>query len=136
MIKTLTIRSHRQGLIEFTEDINSLVARSNLACGLCTLFILHTSASLLIQENADASAKKDLENWLARMVPEHDPLYTHIAEGSDDMPAHVKSMLTQSSLSIPIENSRLTLGAWQGIYLFEHRRGDHNRLVKVHLLSG
>jgi secondary thiamine-phosphate synthase enzyme len=101
--------------------------------GLCTLFVQHTSASLLIQENADPSARRDLEAWLARLVPEDDPLYTHVLEGPDDMPAHVKSALTASSLSIPVSNGRLVLGTWQGIYLWEHRDRPGERTVVVHV---
>ncbi len=104
-----------------------------MAEGLCTVFIRHTSASLTIQENADPSARRDLEAWLNRLVPEHDPLYTHNAEGPDDMPAHIKTILTQTSLSIPILDGRLALGTWQGIYLWEHRRGTHQRRLVVHI---
>ena len=103
--------------------------------GLCTVFLRHTSASLLIQENADPSARRDLENWLNRLVPENDPLYTHTMEGPDDMPAHIKTMLNQSSLSIPIAGGRMVLGTWQGIYLWEHRDGSHHRSVVLHLQS-
>ncbi|MDY6992774.1 MAG: secondary thiamine-phosphate synthase enzyme YjbQ [Pseudomonadota bacterium] len=100
--------------------------------GLCTLFVRHTSASLLIQENADPSAKRDLEHWLNRLVPEGDALYTHRLEGADDMPAHIKSALTATSLSIPIIQGQLALGTWQGIYLWEHRRQGGQRTVVVH----
>lgn len=101
--------------------------------GLCTIFIRHTSASLLIQENADPSAKHDLEKWLNRLVPENDPHFTHNDEGPDDMPSHIKSALTATSLSIPIMNGRLALGTWQGIYVWEHRRSPHTREVIVHV---
>ncbi|WP_226661206.1 secondary thiamine-phosphate synthase enzyme YjbQ [Microbulbifer aggregans] len=121
-----------QGLHEFTEQVNSWLDSQNLfGSGLCTLFIQHTSASLLIQENADPSARVDLENWLNRLVPENDPLYTHTLEGPDDMPAHIKAALTASSLSIPMENGRLLLGTWQGIYLWEHRHHQGKRRVIV-----
>ncbi len=103
--------------------------------GLCTLFIQHTSASLLIQENADPSARHDLEAWLNRLVPENDPLYTHTLEGPDDMPAHIKASLTASSLSIPVINGQLALGTWQGIYLWEHRYYSGNRNCIVHISS-
>ncbi|MBN8431441.1 YjbQ family protein [Microbulbifer salipaludis] len=107
-----------QGLHEFTADVaHWLAGQSYGGDGLCTLFIQHTSASLLIQENADPSARVDLERWLNRLVPENDPLYTHTLEGPDDMPAHIKSALTASSLSIPVIGGRLALGTWQGIYL-------------------
>ena len=100
---------------------------------LCTVFIAHTSASLTIQENADPSAKRDLEAWLNRLVPEGDLLYTHTAEGEDDMPSHIKAILTSTSLSIPIEGRRLALGTWQGVYLWEHRKAPHRRTVLVHV---
>ncbi|MGI9316713.1 MAG: secondary thiamine-phosphate synthase enzyme YjbQ [bacterium] len=133
MIETLNITAKGQGLTDITGVISDLLNPSSKADGLCTVFIRHTSASLLIQENADPSARRDLENWLNRLVPENDPLYTHTMEGADDMPAHIKSMLTQSSLSIPIIQGRLALGTWQGIYLWEHRYGRHPRQVVVHL---
>ncbi|MEN8219660.1 MAG: secondary thiamine-phosphate synthase enzyme YjbQ [Pseudomonadota bacterium] len=100
---------------------------------MCTLFVQHTSASLLIQENADPSAKKDLERWLNRLVPEGDSLYTHTLEGADDMPAHIKSALTATSLAIPIMNGQLALGTWQGIYLWEHRRHGGQRSIVIHI---
>lgn len=133
MIKSLTISVSGQGLTSFTQQVADVVTASGCVEGLCTLFIQHTSASLLIQENHDPCAKRDLESWLNRLVPEKDPLYTHTLEGPDDMPAHIKAALTASSLSIPIMNGRLTLGTWQGIYVWEHRhfRGDRN--VVVHL---
>ncbi len=97
------------------------------------MFIQHTSASLTIQENADPSARRDLERWLNRLVPENDSLYTHTTEGPDDMPAHIKAILTNVSLSIPVFEGSLVLGTWQGIYLWEHRRGAHKRRVVVHV---
>lgn len=133
MIKILSIHTHGQGLHEFTAEIASAVRASGVAQGLCTLFIRHTSASLLIQENADPSARHDLETWLNRLVPEDDPLYTHTLEGRDDMPSHIKAALTASSLSIPIHDGRLYLGTWQGIYLWEHRRHGDIRQVVVHV---
>ena len=113
--------------------VRSLLVEGGPEEGLCTLFLRHTSASLLIQENADPSARRDLEAWLDRLVPEGDPLFTHTAEGADDMPAHVKAALTASSLSIPIVDGELALGTWQGIYLWEHRRRPHRREIVVHL---
>ena len=109
------------------------MAEAALEDGLCTLFVQHTSASLLVQENADPSAQQDLENWLSRLVPEDDALFTHTLEGPDDMPAHVKSALTATSLSIPVSGGQLTLGTWQGVYLWEHRRRGGARSVAVHL---
>lgn len=133
MIRELNVRVAGQGLHEVTRELHKIVADSGVREGLCTLFIQHTSASLTIQENADPSAKRDLENWLNRLVPENDPLYTHTLEGADDMPAHIKASLTASSLSIPIVNSRLALGTWQGIYLWEHRHGGGRRRLIVHI---
>lgn len=123
-----------QGLHEFTAQVEGWLHSQSLAGdGLCTLFIQHTSASLLIQENADPSARVDLESWLNRLVPENDPLYTHTLEGPDDMPAHIKAALTACSLSIPVQKGRLMLGTWQGIYLWEHRhqRGTRRVIVQV-----
>lgn len=133
MIEIIQISAAGQGLTDITNEINALTNLGSTGDGLCTVFIQHTSASLLIQENADPSARRDLENWLNRLVPENDPLYTHTMEGPDDMPAHIKSMLTQSSVSVPIIQGRLALGTWQGIYLWEHRHGQHQRKIIVHL---
>lgn len=135
MIKHLTINTSGQGLHEFTDDAQAAVHASGIEEGLCTLFVRHTSASLLVQENADPSAKRDLERWLSRLVPEHDALYTHRNEGPDDMPAHIKSALTATSLSIPISGGRLALGTWQGIYLWEHRRQGGKREIVLHLAA-
>ncbi|WP_246723026.1 secondary thiamine-phosphate synthase enzyme YjbQ [Aliikangiella sp. G2MR2-5] len=129
----MLVKTDGQGLYEFTREVESLVAQSGLKEGLCTLFVRHTSCSLIIQENADPSAKRDLENWMSRLVPEEDSLYTHIYEGADDMPAHIKSVLTATQLSIPFVERGLMLGTWQGIYLWEHRHGAHSREVVVHL---
>lgn len=134
MIKHLEIATKRQGLHDITKEIVSVIKTSQMDEGLCTLFLRHTSASLLIQENADPSAKRDLENWLNRLVPENDNLYTHLTEGPDDMPSHIKTMLTATSLSIPIDKGQLVLGTWQGIYLFEHRRQGSERHLVIHLL--
>ena len=133
MIKHLTVNTHGQGLHEFTESLAALVRDSGIREGLCTLFIQHTSASLLVQENADPAVRRDLETWLNRLVPENDPLYTHRNEGPDDMPGHIKSALTATQLSIPVTGGRLALGTWQGVYLWEHRSGSHRREVVVHV---
>ncbi|GMR24722.1 MAG: secondary thiamine-phosphate synthase enzyme YjbQ [Acidobacteriota bacterium] len=133
MLRLLTIESTRQGLVDITSDVEEVVRSSGMACGLCTVFIQHTSASLIIQENADPSARRDLEAWLGRLVPEGDSLYTHTAEGPDDMPAHVKSALTATSLGVPVASGRLALGTWQGIYLWEHRHRGGARRVLVHV---
>lgn len=133
MIVELTITVRGQGLHEITTELTDAVSRSGRSEGLCTLFIQHTSASLTIQENADPSARRDLENWLNRLVPENDPLYTHTLEGADDMPAHIKASLTATTLSIPVVNGRLALGTWQGVYLWEHRHGSSRRRLIVHI---
>lgn len=133
MIKELTVQTRGQGLHEITGTVQEAVRSAGIAEGLCTVFVRHTSASLVIQENADPSAKHDLERWLARLVPEGDPFFTHDAEGPDDMPAHVKAALTATSLSIPILGEKLALGTWQGIYLWEHRRRGGRRDVVLHI---
>lgn len=133
MINTLSVAVNGQGLKAFTSQVQQAVTAAAIDEGLCTLFIQHTSASLLIQENYDPSAQQDLENWLNRLVPEGDPLYTHTLEGEDDMPAHIKSMLTATSLSIPVINGELALGTWQGIYLWEHRHYSGSRRVIIHI---
>jgi secondary thiamine-phosphate synthase enzyme len=133
MIRTLSISVPGPGLHEITREIRQVVRESNLQEGLCTVFLRHTSASLTIQENADPSARHDLERWLARLVPENDSLYTHTAEGPDDMPSHIRAALTATSLGIPIQGQDLTLGTWQGIFLWEHRRGKQHRQVVLHL---
>jgi secondary thiamine-phosphate synthase enzyme len=133
MINRLTIQTRGQGLYEFTDQVEAAVRESGLAEGLCTILVQHTSASLTIQENADPSARHDLEQWLSRLVPENDPHYTHTMEGPDDMPSHIKAALTATTLSIPVINGRLALGTWQGIYLWEHRRTGHRRSCVVHV---
>jgi secondary thiamine-phosphate synthase enzyme len=133
MVTRLSIRSPGPGLHEITDQVREAVRESGVREGLCTIFIQHTSASLTIQENADPSARRDLEAWLNRLVPERDPLYTHTTEGPDDMPSHVKAALTATSLSIPILDGELGLGTWQGIYLWEHRRHSSTRKVLVHV---
>ena len=136
MVKRLTFSISGQGLHEITREIAEVVRESGATEGLCTLFLQHTSASLVIQENADPSARRDLEHWLSRLVPENDPLYTHTAEGPDDMPSHIKTALTATSISVPIFAGGLGLGTWQGIYLWEHRRFRSERHVLVHVGRG
>ena len=133
MIERIACPVNGQGLYDITPQVMSAVRESNCAEGLCTLYIRHTSASLLIQENYDPSAKHDLERWLNRLVPENDPLYTHTLEGADDMPAHIKAALTATSLSIPVEQGALLLGTWQGIFLWEHRHRPGQREVILHI---
>lgn len=133
MIETLRIQTRRQGLLDITDRIAQIVKASGTESGLCTVFVRHTSASLTIQENADPSARHDLESWLCRLVPEDDPHFTHTAEGPDDMPSHIKAALTSTSLGIPVLDGALMLGTWQGIYLWEHRTHPHERQVVVHI---
>ena len=133
MIDTLRLHPPGPGLYDFTHELGAIVSASGVEEGLCTAFVRHTSASLVIQENADPSAQHDLERWLERLVPEGDPLYTHTTEGPDDMPAHIRAALTATSLSIPILGGRLGLGTWQGIFLWEHRRRPGTREILVHV---
>lgn len=133
--QTLTVSTRGQDLIEITHDVRAAVDQAAIGTGLVTLFCRHTSASLLIQENADPDVRRDLLAFFKRLVPEGDPLYVHTMEGPDDMPAHVKAALTQTSMSIPVANGRMVLGTWQGIYLFEHRRTPHRREIVVHVIG-
>lgn len=133
MLKTIQLVPTGQGLHEFTEELSAILSESGMEDGLCTLFVKHTSCSLTVQENADPLAKQDLENWLNQLVVENDPLYTHIFEGPDDMPSHIKSALTSTSISIPFENKKLCLGTWQGVFLWEHRHSATTRSIVVHL---
>ena len=135
MIKQLSVQTPGQGLHEITAEVNAAVRGSGIEEGLCTVFVRHTSASLVIQENADPTAKSDLERWIARLVPEGDPFYQHDAEGPDDMPSHIKAALTATSLAIPVMEKRLVLGTWQGIYLWEHRRRGSRREIVVHVAA-
>lgn len=133
MNESIQVRVPGQGLHEITGQIQEQVSQSGMQAGLCTVFLRHTSASLVIQENADPSACRDLEAWLCRLVPEDDPLYTHTHEGPDDMPSHIKAALTCSNLSIPIMNGQLGLGTWQGIFLWEHRHRGGSRTLLIHI---
>jgi secondary thiamine-phosphate synthase enzyme len=131
----LEIRTDRQGLLDVTRQITGWVGEQGLQTGLLTVFCRHTSCSLIIQENAAPAARHDLEAYFARVAPEDPSSYTHNDEGPDDMPAHIRSALTQVQLSIPVVEGRLALGTWQGIYLFEHRRKPHRRTLALHLLG-
>ena len=131
----LKIRTGRRGLHEITSEVERVVARADAADGMCTVFIRHTSASLTIQENADPSARADLETFMDRLVPDGASWMTHNAEGDDDMPSHIKSVLTQVSLSIPIVGGSLALGTWQGVYVWEHRDRPSPREVLVTVCS-
>ena len=131
----LHVPTRGKGLYEVTGQIENWVAQSGIRAGLLTVFVQHTSASLTIQENADPDVRDDLNAFFERLAPERDPLYSHTTEGPDDMPAHVRSALTQTSLSIPVLNGRPALGTWQGVYLFEHRRSPNRRTVLLHLIG-
>ena len=133
--KTIAVATSGRGLHEITRDLTAWVADSSINDGLLTLFIRHTSASLLIQENADRDVRGDLDRFFARLVPDGDAMFRHRAEGPDDMPAHVRAALTAVQLSIPVNQGRLALGTWQGIYLWEHRLRPHRREVALHLLG-
>jgi secondary thiamine-phosphate synthase enzyme len=133
VVTRVEIRTSGQGLVEFTDRIEDVVSSARVREGLCTVMVQHTSASLTIQENADPSARRDLEDWLDRLVPEDDPRFTHTQEGPDDMPSHIKAALTATTLSIPIRDGRLALGTWQGIFLWEHRRRGSTRYCVVHV---
>jgi secondary thiamine-phosphate synthase enzyme len=128
---TLTLRPRGQGLHEITDAVARELSRSGLARGVATVFCQHTSASLVIMENADPTAQRDLEAWLDRLVPADDPNFAHTLEGPDDMPSHIKMALTRTSESVPFDQGRLLLGTWQGIFLWEHRRAAHTRTVIV-----
>jgi secondary thiamine-phosphate synthase enzyme len=132
---TLTVRAERQGLVEITGEITAWVVNQKVDDGLLTVFIRHTSASLLIQENVDSDVQRDLERFLKTLVPESDTAYRHDAEGPDDMPAHIKGALTQTNLSIPLSGGRLMLGRYQGIFLFEHRRSPRPREIVLHVIG-
>lgn len=131
----ISISTRGRGLYDFTDDVAAWISKNNLKDGLLTLHLRHTSASLLIQENADPDVRRDLESFFARLVRDGDPLFVHTAEGDDDMPAHIRTALTTVNLSIPVYKGRLALGAWQGIYVWEHRRAPHSRRIAMHFVG-
>jgi secondary thiamine-phosphate synthase enzyme len=131
----LTISTRGRGLYEFTRDVETWIRKQELKNGLLTLHLQHTSASLLIQENADPDVQRDLETFFGRLVPDGHPVFVHTAEGDDDMPAHIRTALTTVNLSIPVRDGRPTLGTWQGIYVWEHRCAPHSRKVAVHFVG-
>ncbi len=131
--KILQIETKGRGTFDISNDIQRIVDESNVQSGLCHLFLQHTSASLILCENADPTVRVDLENFMARIAPDGDPGYLHDMEGPDDMPAHIRTILTQNSLTLPISQGRCTLGTWQGIYLWEHRTIGHSRKLIVTL---
>ena len=131
----MTVTTRGRGLYEFTGEVAAWIAKNNFRNGLLTLQLRHTSASLLIQENADPDVRRDLDAFFERLVPDGDSLFVHTIEGDDDMPAHIRTALTAVNLSIPVADGRLCLGTWQGVYLWEHRTRPHRRTVVVHLLG-
>jgi len=131
----LTISTRGRGLFEFTGEVERWIERNKFRDGLVTLYLRHTSASLLIQENADPDVRRDLEAFFQRLAPDGDPLFIHTTEGGDDMPAHVRTALTTVNMSIPVCGGRLALGTWQGIYLWEHRTRPHSRLIALHFIG-
>lgn len=130
---TLELRTRGRGTTEISDEINAFVRECGVDTGLCHLFIQHTSASLMLCENADPDVRHDLESFMARLVPDGSPEFIHDMEGPDDMPAHVRSVLTHSSLTVPVNRGRLALGTWQGVYLWEHRTAPHHRRVMITL---
>lgn len=134
-LETLSFRTRGPGFLDITAEVARFVAASEITRGLLTLFCRHTSASLLIQENADPKVLVDLQAFFERIAPEGKGLYTHVEEGPDDMPSHIRSALTQTQLNVPVDHGRMVLGTWQGIYLFEHRRGGRSREIVVHLIG-
>ena len=133
-IETISLATKGQGLYEITSKISEWLSKQKIKKGLLTIFLQHTSCSLIIQENADPDVKKDLKKFFDQIAPESNN-YIHQSEGPDDMPAHIKSSLMQTHLSIPIENNQMVLGTWQGIYIFEHRNKSHNRKIKFHCIG-
>ena len=131
----ITLPTRGRGLYEFTGKVAAWVAQNEFTTGLVTLHLRHTSASLLIQENADPDVRRDLENFFTRLVPDGDRLFVHTIEGDDDMPAHVRTALTAVNLSIPVNEGRMALGTWQGIYLWEHRCSSHSRAITAHFVG-
>jgi secondary thiamine-phosphate synthase enzyme len=134
-IDEIMLASRGRGFYEFTDKVASWLAKNHCKNGLVTLHLRHTSASLLIQENADPDVRRDLEAFFSRLVPDGDRLFIHTTEGDDDMPAHVRTALTTVNLSIPVSGGRMVLGTWQGIYLWEHRRSAHRRSVAIHFVG-
>ena len=137
---TVTVSTRGRGLHDLTREVTDFVERLKVAApgprtGIVTCFIRHTSASLVIQENASPSVRRDLEAFLSRLVPDGDPLFTHVDEGDDDMPAHVKAAVLKTSEQIPVREGELALGTWQGLYVWEHRTGSHRRHVAVHVMG-
>lgn len=129
--RELRVKTKGRGFTDLTEQVGAIVRDSGVRDGLCNVFLAHTSASFVLGENADPSVRRDLEAYFARIVPDGDPAYEHDAEGDDDMPSHIRTVLTQSSIVIPVASGQLALGTWQGLYLWEHRKAPHERRVIV-----
>ena len=134
-VNEIRIRTRGRGLYEITDEVGSWISQEKFETGLLTLHVRHTSASLLIQENADPDVRRDLESFFRRLVPDGDRLFVHTAEGDDDMPAHVRSALTAVSFSVPVTNGRMALGTWQGLYVWEHRHAPHQRTITLHCVG-
>lgn len=133
--ESFEVRTHGKGTLEITREVAGIVTRAGIATGTVTVFVKHTSASLVIMENADPSARRDLEMFFEKLVPEHTPWFIHTLEGPDDMPSHIRMALTRTSEVIPVTGGRMTLGTWQGIFLFEHRRAPHRREIAVSVIG-
>jgi secondary thiamine-phosphate synthase enzyme len=131
----VSVATRGRGTYDITSDVERIVANAKASIGLATVWVHHTSASLIVCENADPSVRRDLDALFARLVPDGDPIFTHTAEGDDDMPAHVRTVLTQTSIGVPIEDGKLALGTWQGLYLWEHRTSPHRRRVTVTVIG-
>jgi len=134
--QTITVQTDGRATIDITRDVEAVLQSSNISRGLCHVFVHHTSASLIVTENADDNVRRDLENYISRLVHDGDPAYLHDQEGPDDMAAHIRSVLTQTEITIPIDSGRLGLGTWQGLFLVEHRLRGHDRSVIVHVSEG
>lgn len=133
--ESLTIETPGRGTVDVTREVDGVVRGSGIGTGLATVFLHHTSASLVVSENADPEVRRDLDRFLARLVPDGDPLFRHVTEGPDDMPAHVRSVLTSTSIGVPVRKGRLDLGTWQGIFLWEHRRTGQPRRITVSVVG-
>ena len=129
--ETILITTNGRGSLEITASVNKIVGNSGITEGLCNVFIQHTSASLMLCENADPAVRTDMENFMCHLVPDGDPMFSHTTEGPDDMPAHVRSVLTDSSINIPVQSGKCALGVWQGLYIWEHRHNGHQRKILV-----
>jgi secondary thiamine-phosphate synthase enzyme len=134
--ESIQLNTSGRGTYEITREVEQIIARSGVNTGVCHLFIHHTSASLVLCENADPSVRTDLESFMAKLAPDGDPMFDHTMEGPDDMPAHIRSILSKMDLTIPVTNGRAALGTWQGIYLWEHRTRAHNRRVTATVMGG